>query len=137
MNVTTLAESVADMLVAFLAFLLWLTVVSLILRPFGLRLPLTPFSLPTNRSIFQDFTIPQFLIVAGVLYFGCGMFIMRTLPDYLKWKCWNGSPLSTENMVGEVLASLLAGVLFGFVIGLSLSGTRRGWFSAPVSVSRR
>jgi hypothetical protein len=119
-----MAELVIELLIALLLFLLWLTVVSVLVRPFGIQLPLTPFSWAKRRSAFQSLTFPQYLIVGGVLYFGCGMLIVSTLSRYLVWRYWHGSALTSENWVREVLSSLLSGVLFGLISWLSLGGNR-------------
>jgi len=115
MNVTQLTKFVVSLLVMFPVIFLWLSVVSLLVHPFGLRLPLTPFRWAEHRSAFQAFTFPQYLMVGGILYFSCGMLITSTVQGYLEWKCWHGSPLTSENMVREILGSLLAGVLMGFL----------------------
>jgi hypothetical protein len=93
-------------------------------RPFGIQLPLTPFSWAKRGSPFQSLTFRRYLIVGGLLYFGCGMLIMSTLSRYLEWRYWHGSALTSENLVREVLSSLLAGVLFGLISWLSLGGNR-------------
>lgn len=119
-----MAKLVIEILIALPVFLLWLTVVSVLVRPFGIQLPLAPFSLANRRSAFQALTFPQYLIVGGVLYFGCGMLIMSTLSRYLEGRYWHGSALTSENLVREVLSSLLAGVLFVLISWLSLGGNR-------------
>jgi len=115
MSVAALAEFFVDVLVAFPVLLLWFTVVSVLVRPFGLRLPLIPFRWTKHRAAFQGFTFPQYLIVGGILCFGCGVLIASTLSGYLEWKYWHGPPLTSEKMVLDVVTWLLAGVLFGFI----------------------
>ena len=119
-----MAELVIDILIALPVFLLWLTVVSVLLRPFGIQLPLTPFSLASRRSALQALTFPQYLMVSGVLYFGCGMLIWSTLSRYLEWRYWHGPPLTGEHFVRGVVSCLFGGVFFGFVSWLSLGRDR-------------
>src|SRR5258708_3335672 len=74
--VLAMTELVVEILVALLVFLLWLTVVSVLVRPFGIQLPFTPFNWADRRSVFQSLTFSQFLMVGGILYFGCGVFVV-------------------------------------------------------------
>jgi hypothetical protein len=116
-----MAELVIEMLIALPVALLWLTVVSLLVRPFGVRLPLTPFSWAKHKSAFQSLTFSQYVIVGGVLYFGCAMWIATTLWRYLEWKYWHGPSMSTENVLRDAMQyPLLSGVLYGVVSYLSL-----------------
>lgn len=120
MNLAALKEFIG-ILVAFPAFLLWLTVVSLLVRPLGLILPVTPFNWAKHRTALQALTFPQYFVVVGILCFGCGMAIMLTLSGYLQWRFWQGSPLIVEGAVREIVGSLFAGVLFGLI---SFGGNR-------------
>jgi hypothetical protein len=122
--VFVMVELVIDLLIALPLLLLWLSAVSVLVRPFGIQLPATPFSWAKRRSAFQTLTFPRYVIVGGVLYFGCSMLIMSTLSRYLEWRYWHGSALTSENLVREVLSSLLAGVLFGLISWLSVGGNR-------------
>ena len=116
-----MAEFVIGMLIALPVFLLWLTVVSVLVRPFGILLPLTPFSWAKRRSAFQSLTFSQYVIVGGVLYIGCGMWIETTLWRYLEWKYWHGPSISTENFLRDAMQyPLLSGVLVGVMCYLSL-----------------
>jgi hypothetical protein len=101
--VLVMAELVIEILIALPVVLLWLTVVSVLVRPFGVRLPLTPFSWDKQRSAFQSLTFSQYVIVGGVLYFGCGMWIVTTLWRYLEWKYWHGPSISTENFLRDAM----------------------------------
>jgi hypothetical protein len=116
-------ELVVTMLVALPVLFLWLALVSLLVRPFGVRLPLAPLSFAKRRSAFQSLTFYQYLMVYGILCFGCGMLIMTTLSRYLEWKYWHGSPLTSENFLRASLEyPLLAGVLFGLISWSTKSG---------------
>ena len=110
-----MAKFVIEILIALPVFLLWLTVVSVLVRPFGIQLPLTPVSWAKRRSAFQALTFSQYLMVGGVLYFGCGILIMTVLSRYLEWRYWHGAQLTSDNVVPDVLQSLLTGVLFGLI----------------------
>jgi len=121
--VSPVLEFIVTMLVALPVFLLWLALVSLLVRPFGVRLPLAPLSFVKLRSAFQSLTFSQYLIVHGILCFGCGMLIMTTLSRYLEWKYWHGSPLTSENLLRAALEyPLLSGVLFGLISWATKSG---------------
>jgi hypothetical protein len=111
-------EFVIDMLVAVPVLFLWLTVVALVVRPFGVRLRLGPFSFRGRKSAFQTLTFSQFVLICGVLHFGCGLLITTIVSRYLEWKYFNGS--SGGFVTGELLRDfvtqpLIAGVLFGLV----------------------
>ncbi len=119
-----MAELVIEILIAVPAFLVWMMVVAVLVRPFGLRLPLTPFGWAEQRSAFQSFSFSQYVTVGGVLYFGCGMWIVTTLGGYIEWKFWHGPLVTTETILrGAFQHALLSGVLFGVVSYLS-SGNR-------------
>ena len=119
-----MAELVIEILIALPVFLLWMTVVSVLVRPFGIQLPLTPFRWAKRRSALQSLTFSQYVAVGGVLYFGCGMWIVTSLWRYLEWKYWHGPSITTENLLRDAMQyPLLSGVLFGVVSYLSL-GTR-------------
>ena len=104
-------------LVALPLFLLWIVLVSLILRQFGLRMPFSPFDYRERKSVLQSLTFSKYLAIYGVLYFGCGMVIMTTLSHYLDWKYFHGSSSSLTE--GELLRNgfewILGGVLFGLL----------------------
>ena len=124
MNSTRLIEFFIEMLLALPLFLLWLTVVSLLVRPFGVRLPLTAFRWSRHRSAFQALSFSQYVMVGGILYFGCGMLIVNTLNRYLEWKYWHGPSVTSENLLRDALTyPLLSGVLLG-VISYMGSGNR-------------
>jgi hypothetical protein len=112
-------EVIVETLLALPVLFLWLALVSILVRPFGIKLPLAPLS-AKRRSAFQALTFSQFLIVAGVLIFGCGMLIMMTFSRYIAWKYWHGSSLTTESLLRDAFQyPLLSGLLFGVV----------GWFT--------
>jgi hypothetical protein len=114
------------MLVALLAFFLWLVIVALLVRPFGVRLPLGPLSFGKRARALQALTFSQYLFVCGVLCFGCGMLIVTTLSDYLEWKYFQGSPagLTTSGLLHAfVVYSLMSGVLFGLISWNARSGS--------------
>ncbi len=124
MNSTALTKFAVEMLVALPVFLLWMTAVSVLVRPFGVRLPLTPLSWHKHRSAFQALTFQQYVMIVGILSFGCGLLIVNTLSRYLEWKYWHGPSVSNENLLGDAITyPLLSGVLFGVINYLS-SGNR-------------
>jgi hypothetical protein len=115
------------MLVALLAFFLWLVVVALLVRPFGVQLPLGPFRFDKRARALQAPTFSQYLFVCGVLCFGCGMLIVTTLSKYLEWKYFHGSSVG---LVASLLPAfveypLMAGVLFGLISWNIRSGQKR------------
>ncbi|MGP0019006.1 MAG: hypothetical protein ACLPHP_10590 [Candidatus Sulfotelmatobacter sp.] len=67
--------------------LLWLCIATLLMRLFGARVPLLPFTKEGRRAV-QLLTFSQ-SVWQGVLSFGCGMFIAMTLFEYLSWRYWN------------------------------------------------
>ena|SRR5437762_975762 len=115
-----------SLVVALPLFLLWLVIVALIVRPFGVRMPLGLCSLRERRSAFQSLTFPQFVIVCGVLCFGCGMFILTTASSYIEWKYFHGSSrnLSQDELFRNALQwPIFAGPMFGVLS--FFSGSRR------------
>ena len=113
-----MAELILTMLAALPVFFLWLVVVALIVRPFGIWLPLGPFSFAMRRSAFRDLTFPQYVFICGVLCFGGGMLILTTLSRYLEWKYFHGSSasLSTSELLRNLVTyPLMAGVLYGLI----------------------
>jgi hypothetical protein len=105
---------------------LWFAIVALIVRPFGVRLPLGLFSFRERSSAFQSLTFPQYVMVCGVLSFGCGMFILTTASSYIEWKYFHGSSrfLSGDELFKNALTwPILAGVMFGVISFFSGSRT--------------
>ena len=91
------------MLVALLAFFPWLVVVALLVRPFGVQLPLGPFRFGNRARGLQALTFSQYLFVCGVLCFGCGMLIVTALSNYLQRKYFHGSSagLTTSGLLRD------------------------------------
>jgi hypothetical protein len=108
-----------SMLVAMPVFFLWLVVVALLVRPFGVQLPpFGPFGLGKRTRAVQALTFVQHVFVHGVLGFGCGMLIFRTVSDYVEWKYFHGSSatLTTTGLLHALFAyPLMGGVLFGLI----------------------
>jgi hypothetical protein len=110
------------MLIALVVVLIWFAVVALILRPFGVSLPLGPFRYTKRRDALQSLNFAQYGFVNGVLHFGCGMLIATTLYRYLDWKYWHSRPnfLTAGEFFGNALLWLILG---GIVFGLMSYGT--------------
>lgn len=100
-------------------FFLWLIVVALLVRPFGIQLPpFGPFGFGKRTRAAQALTFRQHVLVDGVLGFGCGMLIFRTVSDYVEWRYFHGSfaTLTTTGLLHALLAyPFVAGVLFGLI----------------------
>ena len=120
-----MVEFVIEMLVGLPVLLLWLTMVSVLVRPFGIVLSLNPFSWAKHKSAFQGLTFSQYLMVCGVLYFGCGMFVEQTLLRYLEWRYWHGPSNTSEHPLRDGLQYLFSGVLFGVIGQLSLRSSTK------------
>jgi hypothetical protein len=107
-------------------FFLWLTVVTLLVRPFGVRLPLAPHSFAKRKTALQALSFTECVIICGVLYFGCGMFIVTTLSRYIEWKYFHGSSdsLSTDSLLREIVTYLIGGLLFGLISWNGRSSTK-------------
>jgi len=119
-------EFLIEALIAVPVLLLWLTIVSILVRPFGVRLPLGPFTFAKHRSAFRALTFTQYLMICGVLYCGCGMLVVTTLTRYLGWRYWHGPALTSDTLIRDVLQyPLLSGVLFGLVFYFTTSGTNK------------
>ncbi len=104
-----------QVLVTLPVFLLWIAMVAAFVRPFGIRLPFLGFGKSKRTS--QSLSFSQHVWLIGVLSWGCGMWIVTTLDDYLDWKYWNGSAhnLSAERMMFHAFTWPLAGLLFGWM----------------------
>jgi hypothetical protein len=123
--VLAVAAFFIPMLVALLVFFLWLAVVALLVRPFGVRLPYGPFSSGKRARALHALSFSQYLFVVGVLCFGCGMLIVTTLSNYLGWKYFHGSSagLTTSGFLHAFITyPLMAGVLFGLISWFTRSG---------------
>src|SRR6266404_9544113 len=103
------------MLLLIPLLLVWFVVVTVIVRPFGIRMPLRLSDFRQRTSWLQLLTFPQYVAVYGVLCFGCGMFILTTLSHYLEWRYFYGSSssLSESELLANGLQWLLGGVAFG------------------------
>ena len=121
-HVSVVAEFFIRIVVALALLLLWLAVVTLIGRAFGVRVPF--FSLRQRNGISQRLTFSQHMWLNGVLGWGCGMWIFTTFYDYLKWY-WSGSAhhLSAENLLLHAALWGLGGVLFGWMTWKGRTGT--------------
>lgn len=110
----SVVTSFIQIFVALPVFLLWLMVVALLGRAFGIVLP---FRLLGRNGASQSLTLSQYLWVWGVLCWGCGMWIVTTLDDYLDWKYWGGSAyrLSAAILLIHAVLWSLAGLLFGWM----------------------
>jgi hypothetical protein len=112
------AEFIFTVVAALPVLFLWMTVVSLLVRPFGVRLPVSPFSFAERKTAFRVLTFSEYLIVGGILYFGCGMFILMTLSRYLEWKYFHGPSdyLTLHGLFISLLSyPLIGGLLFGLI----------------------
>jgi hypothetical protein len=110
-----MADFLIQMALALPVFLLWFVVVALIARASGVRLPFP--NLRGRKGTSQSLTFSQHMWLIGVLYWGCGMWIVTTLDDYLEWKYWNGSPhdLSAGRLLFHAVLWPLGGLLFGWM----------------------
>jgi hypothetical protein len=83
------ANLLIRLVVVFLVVFVWQFVATLLMRLFGARLPLQPFS--KNRKLAsQRLTFYQ-CVWEGLLLYGCGMFIVLTLLDYLGCRYGNAA----------------------------------------------
>jgi hypothetical protein len=107
--------------------LLWLLVVVLLARQFGVRLPLRPMWSKERQAAAEHLTRWQYMWIVGVLYFGCGMLIFTTLSDYLDWKYWDGSDhlVSAGRMLSRAVLWLIVGFFFGWFSWNGKSGIDR------------
>ena len=112
-----MAEVFIQIAVALSAFLLWYVMVALLLRAFGVRLPLPFRRLHGHGGASRSLSFPQHLWINGVLYWGCGMWIILTLGTYLDWKYWNGSAhdLSAGKLLFHAVLWPVGGLLFGLL----------------------
>jgi hypothetical protein len=133
------AEFTFTVVAALPVLFLWMTLVSLLVRPFGVRLPLSPFSFSERKTAFRALTFSEHLIIGGILYFGCGMFVVTTLSRYLEWKYFHGSldSLTTGGLLrGFVSYPLIGGLLFGLISWNGRSSTNVIAIFLPVQLSQ-
>jgi hypothetical protein len=114
-HVSVVAEFFIQIVVALPVFLLWFAVVTLLGRAFGVRLPLR--ILRQRNGTSQSLTFSQHMWFMGALGWGCGMWIVTTLDDYLDWKYWSGSAhdLSAGKLLFRAVLWPLAGLFFGWM----------------------
>lgn len=114
-HISVVAKFSIQMAVTVLVLILWFAVVTLLGRAFGIRVPFRIMRQHDNTS--RGLTFSQHMWMMGVLGWGCGMWIVTTLNDYLDWKYWSGSPhdLSTWKLLFHALLWPLAGLLFGWI----------------------
>jgi exosortase/archaeosortase len=93
---------------------LWNFLTALLFRLFGTRLPLLPFAFKESKRAYQLLTFSQ-SVWAGVIQYGCGMFLCMTLYEYLAWKYWN-APWSGFSMRIRMYAVMWPAM--GLLIGL-------------------
>jgi hypothetical protein len=118
------AEFFIETLVGLLALFLWIVVVAFLVRAFGLRLPLGPFSSSKRMDALQALSFPKYVLVYGVLCFGCGMLIVTTVSHYVEWKYFHDStPLTAGKFLADaVWWPIVSGVLFGLISWHTRSG---------------
>jgi hypothetical protein len=112
-HVSAMADFFIQIAVALPVLLLWFVVVALIARAFGVRLPFP--SLRGRKGTSQSLTFSKHMLFIGVLYWGCGMWILTTLHDYLEWKYLNGPvhDFSAGRLLFHSVVWPLGGLLFG------------------------
>lgn len=111
-----MANLLTKLAIVLAAILIWQFVATLLMRPFGIRLPFHPFG-KNRRRAFQLLTFSQ-SVWEGVLVYGCGMFIGMTLFEYLS--CKYGDAPWTEFSLRIRLYAVLwpaAGLLVGAIHG--------------------
>ena len=86
-----MAETVIPIAAALAAFFLWLTIVPLLVRPFGIQLPSLLLRFAKRKAVLPGLTFAEHILITGILYFGCGMFIVTTLSSYVEWKYFHHS----------------------------------------------
>jgi hypothetical protein len=115
-HVSVMAKVFIHIVVALPVFVLWFVVVTLLGRAFGARLPFP--NLQRRNGTSKSLTFSQHMWLMGVLGWGCGMWIVTTLDDYLDWKYWSGSAhdLSAEKLLFNAVLWPMAGLLFGWMM---------------------
>jgi len=104
--VSVVAQFFIELVVILPVLLLWFAVVRLLSR-----------SLPQRNGTSLSLTFSQHMWLMGVLGWGCGMWILTTVDDYLEWKYWSGPAhdLSAGKLLFHAVLWPLAGLLFGWV----------------------
>jgi hypothetical protein len=106
--------------VVLAAVLLWSFAAALLMRLFGARLPLLPFTKSGKRAL-KLLTFSQ-SVCYGVLVQGCGMFIAMTLFEYLSWRYWH---VPSKNFSMTIRVDAVLWPLFGLFVGLLDAGENR------------
>ena len=114
-HVFVVAEFFIQRAITLPVLLLWFAVVALLARAFGVRLLFR--RLRQRNGTSQSLTFSQHMRLMGVLGWGCGMWIVTTLDDYVEWKYWSGSAhdLSAGKLLFHAVLWPLAGLLFGWM----------------------
>jgi len=111
------AKWVALMLVLAVPLLaVWHTALSLLVRPFGTRLPLFPLPLKRLSAAVRLLSRREYIIIEGALGWGAGTWFLMTLSNFAYSKVAGGIG------VHETLGSFLGGLAIFMVGGLGWGG---------------
>ena len=76
-----IAQLLIIALLALPVLTLWRSIVAILARPFGLRLPLLPFPLKRLRTEISELTHREYILVEGVLNFGAGVWLLLNIVE--------------------------------------------------------
>ena len=96
---------------AVVGFPLWSMVVSVLLRAFGLQLPLVPWwESDGKKAVLAQLTARQHVLMEGALRFGGGLLVAATMMEYFRYKYWGdvtARPSVTKFVLNFVLFSAI------------------------------
>jgi hypothetical protein len=107
------AKFFIPLLAGLVAVLVWQIVATLLMRLFGVQLPLRLFSRERKRAV-QLLTFSE-SVWYGVLFSGCGIWIGMTLAEYLLWKYFNGS---SRDLSVRIRVYAVVWPAYGLFVGL-------------------
>ena len=94
---------------------LWFALVALIVRPWGIRLPIFWFHAdPAHYPVLKHW---QYVIVEGVLRWGVGSWLLFSTADYIRFR-FDYRPESHVT-VGFFFIGLAFSMFMGFLVGLA------------------
>jgi hypothetical protein len=78
-----IAQLVLIALLALPVLTLWRSIVAILVRPFGIRLPLFPFPSKQFRTEISKLSHGAYILVEGLLNFATGLWLVLNIGDWL------------------------------------------------------
>jgi hypothetical protein len=95
----------------------WDAIVALLVRPFGIRVPLLIWRKDYKEAI-RRMSRGQYILVVGVLGWGIGVQLLITATRYaeFRFKLFDPVPETLGDFVVELIGFMLVGIFFGWMM---------------------